>query len=283
MANPFQPVAPANNSFLPEDYVARKAESRANILILTLFALVLGAVVSAFLVTNHRWKQLREHQTLVNDQYAAEGMKIEQLKALEGQRAQMMEKAEITAALVEKVPRWALLGDMTLRMPSDMRLDQFVLKSTRIDAPRVVANAPPPPAVKSLTDKVLSKEPAKPERQQVVAPKFDYAVTITGTAMRNNDVADFLASIKSSPVFSDVEMTYIRVAREGAADVRKFEFTAKVQRNVDTKVVASALKNLVDARIAKAAGGMSASADAPEAGASSTKPDTVTAVPGGQE
>src|SRR4051812_3058349 len=107
MSNPFSPVSPASNSFLPEDYVARKTETRVNVLILGLFALVLGGVVAAFVVTNQRWQALRQRQANVNEQCVLEGHKIEQLNALENQRAQMMEKAEITAALVERVPRWA--------------------------------------------------------------------------------------------------------------------------------------------------------------------------------
>ena len=38
MSNLFRPVSPINSSFLPEDYVARKTETRVNILILGLFA-----------------------------------------------------------------------------------------------------------------------------------------------------------------------------------------------------------------------------------------------------
>ena len=131
MSNPFRPVAPVSSSFLPEDYVARKTESRVNILILALFALVLGGVVAAFVVTNRHWHGIRARQLIVNDQWSQEGKKMDQLKALQGQRAQMMEKAEITAALIERVPRWAVLGEIALRMPVDMRLDTLMIKSTR--------------------------------------------------------------------------------------------------------------------------------------------------------
>src|SRR3982751_241451 len=117
MSNPFRPVAPASSSFLPEDYIARKTETRVNVLILGLFALVLGGVVAAFVVTNRHWKDIRDRQQNVNEQWALEGAKMEELKKLEDQRAQMMEKAPITAALGERVPRWAVLGALTLRRP----------------------------------------------------------------------------------------------------------------------------------------------------------------------
>jgi len=128
-----------SGSFLPQDYISERTDARANILTLTLFAITMAGVVAAFFVTNRHWQSLRSTQEAINVEYQAEGKKIEQLKSLESQRAAIMEKAEITAALVEKLPRWAMLGELTLRMPASMRLDQFLLKSTRVLPP-----APPP-------------------------------------------------------------------------------------------------------------------------------------------
>jgi len=246
MSNPFTSQAAGNNSFMPEDYVARKAESRVNILILTLFAVVMAAVVGAFMVTNQRWQQLRTRQETVNDMYVQEGKKIEQLKELEKQRAQMMEKAEITAALVEKIPRWAMLGEISLRMPRNMRLDMLTLKSTRIDAPAPKAMMPVP-TVKSLTNKLKGdNKPA--EKPTVSAPKFSYVLTISGTAEENNDIADFLESLKASPIMDKVELPYIKEARERDRILRKFEVTAVLASNVDTTMIADSLKDLVAKR-----------------------------------
>ncbi|MBL8999899.1 MAG: PilN domain-containing protein [Phycisphaerae bacterium] len=250
MKNPFQSPMPGRNSFLPEDYIAAKTEARANVLMLTLFAIAMAGVVGAFFVTNRHWQRLRSRQEMVSTEYAAEGRKIEQLKALESQRASMMEKAEITAALVEKLPRWAVLGEMTLRMPTTMRLDLFTIKSTREQPP-----PPPPPQgkgapqslVKNISDKV--KDPKKePERRPVHAPRFTYAVTIDGTAHENNDVADFLASLKRSPAFDRVELQFIRDGKESGRDVRKFQVTASLRQNAGTGELSNSLQDLVNER-----------------------------------
>jgi len=214
MSSPFRTAG--SNSFLPEDYVRQKAESRANLLTLTLFAVVLAAVVGAFLITNQRWQQVRGRAHEVNDLYVAEAAKIEQLKALEAQRAQMMEKAEITAALCERVPRWALLAELTLRMPSTMRLDSFTLKSKRLDPPTPVAataakdqkgvkaaDAKEKGLVKSLTDK-MSNKVTEAARVAVAAPKFEYTLVLAGTAEENNDIADYLAQLKDCSVVDKV-------------------------------------------------------------------------------
>jgi Tfp pilus assembly protein PilN len=252
MSNPFRPVAPASSSFLPEDYIARKTESRVNILIFTLFVLVMAGVIGAFFVTSRRGKALHERQELVNEQYKQEGAKIDQLKALEAQRAQMMEKAEITAALLERVPRWAVLGEVTLRKPMSSTLDSLVIKSTRTDpvvAPPAAA-AKPAPTVRSLTDKIAGVPPPTPEKPRVTAPRFTYLMTIVGTAENNADIADFLTSLKNSPIFDSVELTYIREAKQNDKEFRKFELSASIRTDTDTGQLAASLAKLKAERTA---------------------------------
>lgn len=252
MTNPFKPGAPAHSSFLPEDYIKAKADSRANIITLALFAVVLAAVMGAFVVTKQTVQQVAKRKEFVNQQFEEAGRKIEQLKALETAQAQMMDKAEITAALVEKVPRWAVMAELTFRMPSDMRLDLLHVKSTR---PPVVV-APPaaasPPAVVSIAGKVASSirgdEKKAPERPRPQVPKFTYALTLEGTAIKNQDIADFLASLKSSPVLDKVEMSYIRETKEGDRELRKFQITADVKSDLDTNALSASLRELVAAR-----------------------------------
>ena len=83
--NPNNPFTQQGNdavSFLPEDYVAKKSETRANLLCLTLFGVVMFAVIGAFFVTNRQWLSVRTEQETINKLYTQETMKIEQLKAL---------------------------------------------------------------------------------------------------------------------------------------------------------------------------------------------------------
>ncbi len=245
MSNPFRPVAPASSSFLPEDYIARKTESRVNIMILTLFMLVMAGVVGAFLVTHKRGKIVRERQTLVNEQFVAEGKKIEQIRALESQRAQMMEKAEITAALLERVPRWAVLGEVTLRKPMSTTLDSLTIKSTRKEPPPAPApTQKPAPVVKSLTDKLAGVPERAAERPKASAPTFTYAMVITGSADNNTEVADFLAALKNSPIFDKVELAFIREAKEKDKLFRKFEISASIRTDASTEVLAKSLQKL---------------------------------------
>ncbi len=228
-------------SFLPADYVQRKTELRNNIITLTLFALAMGVVAVTFFMKDMEWRKVRDQYVAVNEAYEAEGQKIEQLKQLEAQRAQMMEKAQITSALVERIPRWAVLGEIHLRMPRSMWLENFEIKSTRNDAGASQGLPLTRPAgVQSLTDAATAAAEKK-----IVPPSFTYQMTILGSAERNNDVADFLTSLKRSPIFKNVELTFIRESREGDKVVRRFEILTTLRTDVEQKVLLASLEKLV--------------------------------------
>jgi Tfp pilus assembly protein PilN len=251
--NLFKQGGQGKSSFLPEEYVAAKSEARANILVLSLFAVVLAGVIGAFMVTIQEKVTLERRIASVVEREKAAGALKEQLRELEKQRAQIMEKAEITAALFERVPRWTVLAEVTMRMPTAMRLDTLAIKSTRIE----IKPPPPPPGqpkptaaqAKSLAAKAAAAKPAVPaEKPKVLPPRFEYALTISGAADQNNDIADFLTSLKESPALDKVEMTFIREARQDDKDLRLFELTATVRTNVDSNALAASLKDLVQKR-----------------------------------
>src|SRR5438093_1151288 len=60
--NPFARESSSGGSFLPQDYVARRAELRANLLCLGLFGVVMFGVIGAFFVTDRQWLQVSQAQ-----------------------------------------------------------------------------------------------------------------------------------------------------------------------------------------------------------------------------
>ena len=121
-------------SFLPRDYVAGKAERRATRTLLVIFTVVMVAIVSAFMVTSQQWNDVRRQQRLIDASYAEEQVKIQQLRSLEEQRAALVDKAEVTTALIDRVPRSVLLAEIVTRMPGQVTLLDVVLESKRIRA-----------------------------------------------------------------------------------------------------------------------------------------------------
>jgi Tfp pilus assembly protein PilN len=253
------------SSFLPSDYVQRKAELRNNIVLLSTFAVVMGGIGAAFFKTQRDWRHLRDTYTLTSEQYVAEGEKIEQLKQLEVIRGQMMEKAQITASLIEKVPRHAMLAELTLRMKPGMTLQALTLSGTREEV------APPPPPNQSGATSLAqaAAEKAALHSASMTAPRYTYEVSFTGYAQNNNDIADYLANLKQSPIFTNVELSFIREATLDGETVRSFEMNLSLRTEVTQETIIESINGLMAERgqVAQAAPG-SVEADLAKAQAS---------------
>ncbi len=237
MMNPFQKPDPSAASFLPEEYVSSRAETRANLICLGLFAIVMFGVVAAFFVTNRRWETIRAEQRSITVRYTEQAQKIDQLKNLEKQRAQMLEKAEVTTALIEKVPRSLLLAELVTRMPADLTLVDVTLKSKRIDAPAPPGVTPAAPKVVSLTG--ASSAPPAAEPAKVRPPRFEFTLTIVGVAARNNDIADYLASLRDCPLLANVDLHFIKETTIEKVELRRFEIEATLRPDADARAIAA--------------------------------------------
>lgn len=243
--NPFTTRDPsATGSFLPDEYIAERHDARANLLTITLFAITLAAVLTAFFVTNRHWSALREQEAAINLEYQTESLKIEQLKNLERQRTAILVKAEIAAGLVEKLPRWAVLGELTLRLPKSAKLNLCDIKSERImpsdsGVNKAMAN------MVAQAEKAAGEKPASTPVPPTLIPTFRYKLTLEGTAATNNDVADYLASLKMSPALTGVELTFIRDATSLGDPQRQFQITAGLSASGDTEALGASLRQLI--------------------------------------
>lgn len=231
---------PNAGGFLPEDYVEKKTSQRSGLIGLFLFTVVMLGVLAAFLVTNRRWESIRQQQAEIQTSRDQEALKIEQLRTLEAQRKQMLDKAEIVSALVERAPRSLLLAELTTRLPENVTLSEVNLKSKRIEAAPVAA-----PTQAGQVQKVASiapggnpgtpgQPPAPPKPQ---APKFEYSVVIVGIASENNDIADYLSALKNSALLKGVDLQYIQELSVEKIDMRQFEIRALLNADADPGLV----------------------------------------------
>jgi Tfp pilus assembly protein PilN len=243
MQNPFLRQHDNSGSFLPKDYVKRKAELRANVICLTLFGVVMFGIVSAFFVTNRQWLQVKNERQAITVQYTQEAARIDQLKKLQEQKSEMLTKAEITTALNEKVGRSALMGELVSRMPENMALLELHLISKRIREPVAVTTPTggKPGAgqnqIRSLAtsgQRGAAASGAAPV-ERVTAPRFEYTLKINGVAHVNNEVADYLAALKACRLLDRVELKYIKQETIDKQEFRKFEIEAMLHRDADTR------------------------------------------------
>lgn len=234
-------------SFLPEDYVRDRRERRSNILAALGFAVVMFLVVSAFFVTQRQWTSVKTQQEMINRDYATEAQKIEQLKVLEKQKAEMMEKAEITSALLERVPRSRLMAELINRMPEQLTLTEFKLDGKRVvvqppkpdpkDAAAKAAKGARPQAVASGKKAAPAPEEKKDDKPKVLPPKFEFTVELVGLAANDEEVADYQASLKDSPLLSNVDLISSVETVVDEVGRRKFRIEAVLRTDVDARSI----------------------------------------------
>lgn len=234
-----KPNASKQGSFLPAEYVKNKSQTRANFVALLLFAIVMAGVIGVFVVNHQRWRDVSGKAKIISAQFADEAAKIDQLKALETQRADLLDRAEVVTALIDRVPRSVLMAEIVRSLPQGMTLTVVDLEGDRVKPPKVESSSKSDKGkTRSISKKSKKNDDEKDEPEKVYPPKFKHTVTIEGLAEENENVADFLASIKASPLFSGVELQLISSTIVDKVEWRKFRVTMQLRDKADARQVA---------------------------------------------
>jgi len=223
-----------SSTFLPDDYLAKRIERRTNLICLSLFAIVMAAVFGAFLVTNQAWSQIKEEQEHINVRYAEAGQQIQELTELERQRDEMLHKAELAAALVERVPRSILLAELINRMPKQLGLLEFQIQS------KVVQQTPnskdaEPKASRQRNRRGKTKEEAEETVDRIEPPRFEVTLTMVGVAPSNMEVTSYLSELNSYALLADVTLMYIEEKEFDSRVVRQFRIEMKLASDADVR------------------------------------------------
>src|SRR4051812_47789944 len=121
--------SPNQLSFLPDDYLERKAARRTNAICAVLFLLVIGGVGSAFTISENATKLIDKQYNKIEEQYVSEAKRIEQVRQMHEKQQRMARQAELTASLLEKVRRSDILAEVTNCMSPGVSLLEFSLES----------------------------------------------------------------------------------------------------------------------------------------------------------
>jgi Tfp pilus assembly protein PilN len=192
--------APNQLSFLPDDYLERKARRRANILCGVLAVIVLGVIVTAFQYQEKITKAVDAKDAAVDQQYTDAARRIEKVNQMRAQQQQVVRRAELAASLVEKVPRSNVLAEFANSLPPGLSLLNLAMESRE-------RSGAAPPAMTAFEQKraALEGRAANP----VVAPKtYDVYLKLEGVANTDVQVGDFMEKLKRSALFKDVNLIY---------------------------------------------------------------------------
>ena len=231
----------SNASFLPEDYLDQRAERRTNLISLTLFAIVMISVFTAFLVTNRQWSQIKSAQRAINDEYSQAAEHIDRLNELELQKKEMMSKAQLAAALVERVPRSILLAGLVNRMPAGLGLLEFDLKSDRVRASRDMSKEQ---KTGRLGRRRRGRTPVVAEDAAANVPRYLVKIRLVGVAPTDEEVSRYLAQLNSYPLLKKVQLQYTEEKEVNSARVRQFEVRMELDADADVREQSSTINPL---------------------------------------
>ncbi|MBY0308501.1 MAG: PilN domain-containing protein [Phycisphaerales bacterium] len=221
-------------SFLPEEYLRRKADARSLIVNLILFGGVLTVTIGAFVVSNRRWNQVRAQRAEIDAQWKAEEMKIEQLKIMEAQKDALLQRAGVTAALLERVPRSILMAELINRMPDNVTITQLDMTSKRIvEQPKTDKQDDG----KSLLNKLAGKDDSKAQPVKPKPPRLEFSLKIEGSALSDTEVADYQAALKQCPLLDRVDLVSTEETIMGDSAMRKFRLEAAIRQEADAAAI----------------------------------------------
>jgi Tfp pilus assembly protein PilN len=236
------------NSFLPEEYLRRKADSRSLIVNLVLFGAVLSATIGAFVVSNRQWNNVRSQSAEIDAKWEAEKLKLEQLNIMDAQKSALLYRASVTAALLERVPRSILMAELINRMPDNVTITQLDMTSKRI-----IEKAPDTKADegKSLVSKLAGpKDESKADAVKARPPRLEFSLKIEGTALSDTEVADYQAALKNCPLLDRVDLVSTEEATMTDVPMRKFRLEAQIRADADAAamnpVKAERVRNAMD-------------------------------------
>ena len=209
------PNAPNQLSFLPEDYLERKARRRANILCGGLFAVCLGVGGGTFWMNEKLNARVDARYADVEAQYNQAAAKIAQVSQLHDKQKKIVQHAELAAALVERVPRSNILAEFTNALPPGASLLDLVMESKPRQAP---APAPGTTAFDQKKAALEGKAKGPPEPQAM-----DVYLRITGVADNDVQVSQFISKLNVSKLMKDVNLVQSELYQQDKAAMRKFQ------------------------------------------------------------
>jgi Tfp pilus assembly protein PilN len=217
-------ASPNELSFLPDDYLERKAQRRTNVICAVLFLIVIVAIGSTFTLADRSLRNLEKKDEDVDRAYAEAVKPIELVKQLQDKQQRMATQAELAASLLEKVPRSFVLAEITNSLPNGVSLLELTMESKLHVQP-----APPPKTAfdAKRADSTSNKPPAE-------QPKlYDVSLKISGIAYTDVQVAQFITKLNESKLLSDVNLVISDEFKQDDQQLRRFQVEAMLDPNAD--------------------------------------------------
>ncbi|MCY2928267.1 MAG: PilN domain-containing protein [Planctomycetota bacterium] len=216
-------------NLLPEDYLENRARRRIVAMCAVLFVVEVVCVVGAWFVTERKQARAVEISRHVDESYADAAQQIARLQQLEVQKKTMLRKAEVADALVERVPRSALLAVLTNALPAGASLTQIKLETQRsLVLPRAVKDD----KSAAKTEEKKTRLTSEPRQEAPVVPST-VSLEVKGLAATDMEVARFIAELARCPLIRSVDLGYSQQRTLAGDSLREFQVRIELKENAD--------------------------------------------------
>jgi len=226
-------------NLLPDDYILRRLQKRANVVCLALFAVVMAGVVGAALVSDRTLSRTRQVLRQVNSDYEEAAKLLAQLQELDSQRRAMLAKAKTTDALQERVPRSYLLGLVANSLAEGMSVLDLQVQVKQV----IARKAAPGPK--------YGNAGVKPDD----VPPSTVEIEVKGIAGNDVEVARFIATLAGNQLIASVDLVYSQEKVVETVALREFHVKAELKPGVDVINVDQGEKLRQGKELAQAQGG----------------------------
>ena len=228
--------SPNQLSFLPDDYLETKRQRRTNVICAGLFLLIMSGIAGGFMYVEKGLRAAERDNEAAIKEYADAATKIQQQRQMQEKHQKLNAQAELTASLVEKVPRSRLLAELTNAKPAGVSFKDVNLDSKLRSGGGGSAGGKTQFEVKRAAMEAATGggggKPAAPAPQ---AKTYDVSVKVVGRADNDVQVAQFMAKLNQSQLVQDVNL--VVSDEEVVETVRMRQFTIEMMINPNAEVL----------------------------------------------
>jgi Tfp pilus assembly protein PilN len=230
--------SPNQLSFLPDDYLETKRQRRTNVICASLFLVIMSGIIVGFTKFEKDLRAAEKENGDVAKEYAEAATRIQQQKQMQEKHQRLNAQAELTASLVEKVPRSRLLAELTNAKPAGVSFKDVTLDSKLRTGP-----AAGPKTQFDIKREAMAAATGTGGKSAAPAPQaknYDVTVKVTGRADNDVQVAQFMAKLNQSQLVQDVNLLVSDEENVGEVRMRQFQIEMTVNPNAEIAMLPSA-------------------------------------------